>query len=311
MAIHLLTGAELTAGELTALLDRAAQLKSDRIPSARASAQDGPLRGKTVALIFERPSTRTRVSSEVATTELGGSPLVLSGTEMQLSRGESVRDTALVMSRYVHAIAVRTGAHAVVDELAMYGSVPVINLLTEEHHPCQALADLLTLKQRFGDLRGKRLAFVGDGNNVASSLMVLGAKAGMQVIIATPPEYAPSQAILQFAYSQAENGGEIHLTSDAAGAAAGAHAVYTDVWMSMGDADSAAKQQALAPYQLNEAMMAAANPEGVALHCLPAHVGQEITEGVLYGPRSAVFDQAENRLHVFKALLEHLLAPAG
>ncbi len=308
MAIHLLTGAELTAGELHGLIDRAAALKAGRMTAAKTAAQDGPLRGKTVALLFERPSTRTRMSSEIAVSELGGTPLVLSGDEMQLSRGESVRDTALVMSRYVHAIGVRTGPQQTVDELAMHGSVPVINLLTREHHPCQALADLLTLKECHGDLQGKHLVYVGDGNNVATSLMVLGAKAGVHVTVATPPEMTPDPYMVQLAQSQAEHGAQVAVTTDPQAAVAGAHAVYTDVWVSMGDEQSDKKKKALAPYQLNELLLAKAGPQAVALHCLPAHVGEEIEEAVLYGPRSAIFAQAENRLHVFKALLEHLLA---
>lgn len=275
--------------------------------AAKTAAQEGPLKGKTVALLFERPSTRTRMSSEIAVSELGGTPLVLSGDEMQLSRGESVRDTALVMSRYVHAIGIRTGPQQVIDELAMYGSVPVINLLTEEHHPCQALADLMTIKEVHGELRGRRLTYVGDGNNVATSLMVLGAKAGMQVIVATPADQAPSPHAVHLAQTQAENGGEVYVTTDPQAAVEGASAVYTDVWFSMGDQPSDKKKKALAPFQLNELLLAKAGPQAVALHCLPAHVGEEIEESVLYGPRSAIFQQAENRLHVFKALLEHLL----
>lgn len=304
LAIHFLTGAELTASELHALLARAAQLKAAR---NTASSLPGPLAGKSVALLFERPSTRTRLSSEVGVSELGGHPVVLSGADMQLSRGESVRDTALVMSRFVHAIGVRTGAHSILEELALQGSVPIINMLTEDHHPCQALADLLTMQQRFGELAGKKLAYVGDGNNVAASLMLLGAKAGVTVACATPPQYAPSPEVVALAEEQIEGTAEIIITDDPAKAVAGAHAVYTDVWVSMGDNDSDLRKAALAPYQLNEELLAQADPAAIALHCLPAHVGEEITEDALYGRRSAIFDQAENRLHVFKALLEHLM----
>lgn len=307
MAIHLLTGAELTAGELHALIARAEQLKLNRMVAAKTAAQDGPLRGKTVALLFEQPSTRTRMSSEIAVRELGGTPLVLAGDAMQLSRGESVRDTALVMSRYVHAIGVRTGPQQTVDELAMHGSVPVINLLTQEHHPCQALADLLTLKECHGELAGKRIVYVGDGNNVATSLMVLGAKAGVSVTVATPPDLAPHPYMVQLAQSQAEQGAQIAVTSDPQAAVVGADAIYADVWVSMGDEQSDKKKKQLAPFQLNELLLAKAGPQAVAMHCLPAHVGEEIDEQALYGPRTAVFAQAENRLHVFKSLLEHLL----
>ena len=221
-----------------------------------------------MALIFERPSTRTRVSFEVGVDELGGHPVVLREGEMQLSRGESVRDTALVLSRFVHAIGMRTGPHAIVEELAEHAQVPVINMLTAEHHPCQALADLLTLRERFGDLDGLKLAYVGDGNNVANSLMILGAKAGMEVAVATPDERRPSLSV---------DGGAVSLTADPAAAAEGAHALYTDVWVSMGDEDQAdALRTALAPYRLDQALARRRAPRAVALHCLPAHPGEEI-----------------------------------
>jgi ornithine carbamoyltransferase len=291
---HFLTGEELTSDELDGLLERAIELKRDRLAS-RA------LEGLSVALIFDKPSTRTRLSFEVGVHELGGHPVLLREGEMQISRGESVRDTALVLSRFVHAVGVRTGPHAVVEELAASASVPVINMLTAEHHPCQALADLMTLRERFGDLRGLRLAYVGDGNNVAHSLMLLGAKAGMEVVVATPAELQPDGRY-------ASNG--VSTTTDAAAAADGADALYTDVWVSMSDdeAQAASRRELLAPYRLDEALLARAADRAVALHCLPAHPGEEITEGVLYGERSAVWDQAENRLHAQKALLELLLA---
>ena len=252
-----------------------------------------------MALIFERPSTRTRVSFEVGVTELGGHPVVLREGETQLSRGESLRDFALVLSRFVAAIGIRTGPHRTVEELAEHSAVPVVNMLTSEHHPCQALADLLTLRERFGDLRGLKLAYVGDGNNVANSLMLLGAAAGMEVAVATPEERRPSLSV---------DGASVTLTSDPEAAAAGAHALYTDVWVSMGDEASAASlRTSLEPYRLDEALLERARPEAIALHCLPAHPGEEITAGVLYGERSAVWDQAENRLHAQKALLELLV----
>jgi ornithine carbamoyltransferase len=289
---HFLTGEELTADELARLLDRALELKRDRLASKA-------LAGRSVALIFERPSTRTRLSFEVGVHELGGHPVVLREGEMQISRGESVRDTALVLSRFVHAIGVRTGPHAVLEELAQNATVPVINMLTAEHHPCQALADLMTLRERFGSLEGLRLVYVGDGNNVAHSLMLLGAKAGVEVVVATPPELQPDPR-------WAANGTQI--TNDAAAAADGADALYTDVWVSMNDdaAEAASRRRLLAPYRLDEALLARASERAVVLHCLPAHPGEEITEAVLYGERSAVWDQAENRLHAQKALLELL-----
>ena len=292
---HFLTGEELTADELTDLLDRADFLKQDRWASAQLS-------GRSVALVFEKPSTRTRVSFEVGVRELGGNPIVLREGEMQISRGESTRDTALVLSRFVHAVGVRTFADSVLEELAQHASIPVINMLTDKHHPCQALADLQTLRERFGTLEGLKLAYVGDGNNVANSLMLIGAKAGLEVAVATPAELAPDPAIVERAGERA------HVTTDPAEAADGAHALYTDVWVSMGDEGDADRLRSLlGPYQLGEELLAKARPDAIVLHCLPAHAGEEITEGVLYGERSAVFDQAENRLHAQKALLEFLL----
>jgi ornithine carbamoyltransferase len=296
---HFLTGEELTADELTALLDRADFLKGDRWASAQLS-------GRSVALVFEKPSTRTRISFEVGVRELGGNPLVLREGEMQLSRGESPRDTALVLSRFVSAIAVRTGPDEVLEELARYSSVPVINMLTAGHHPCQVLADLQTIRERFGTLEGLKLGYVGDGNNVANSLMLLGGKAGLEVVVATPSELAPDPAV-------AERAGEhVRVTTDPAEAATDAHALYTDVWVSMGDETEADKMRSLLrPYQLGEELLAHARPDAIVLHCLPAHPGEEITEALLYGERSAVWDQAENRLHAQKALLELLVgAPA-
>jgi ornithine carbamoyltransferase len=303
MPRHFLTGEELTSEELDRLLDRAIELKRDRLAS-------NALLGRSVALIFEQPSTRTRLSFEVGVHELGGHPVVLRQGEMQIARGESTRDTAMVLSRFVHAIAIRTVPHATVAELAEHAEVPVINMLTADHHPCQAIADLMTLRERFGDLHGRRLVYVGDGNNVAHSLMLLGAMAGMEVVVATPGELQPSAGIAEAAAAVAANGGSVELTSDASAAATGADGLYTDVWVSMGDdeAGAAARRELLAPYRLDEALMARAGDGAVALHCLPAHPGEEITEGVLYGDRSAVWDQAENRLHAQKALLELLFS---
>jgi ornithine carbamoyltransferase len=298
---HFLTGEELSGAELTALLARADELKNDRGASSA-------LAGRSVALVFERPSTRTRISFEVGVRELGGNPIVLREGEMQLSRGETVKDTALVLSRFVHAIGVRTGLHRVVEELAEHGSVPVVNMLTADHHPCQALADLQTLRQRFGRTAGLKLAYVGDGNNVANSLMLLGAKAGVEVAVATPPELAPDHGVVERAHATAEGGGSVLLTDDPHEAVAGANAIYTDVWVSMGDEDSGARRELLGPYTLDDALLDAAAPDVISLHCLPAHVGEEISQAALYGPRSAIFDQAENRLHAQKALLELLVA---
>jgi ornithine carbamoyltransferase len=292
MAQHFLTGEELSAGELAAVLDRALELKAGRAAGLGADA----LAGRTVALFFERPSTRTRVSFQVGVAELGGHPLPLRADELQLGRGESIADTARVLSRFLHAIVIRSGSDDVVRELAGAADVPVINGLTPEHHPCQALADLLTLRERFGTLVGLRVAYVGDGNNVARSLALLGRVAGVEIAVASPPGYelAPGLAALA--------------TDDPAEAAEGADAIYTDVWVSMGDEEEADRKRAdLGPYQVNAELLARASDRAVVLHCLPAHPGEEITEEVLYGERSAVWDQAENRLHAQKALMEMLV----
>jgi ornithine carbamoyltransferase len=305
---HFLTGEELAHDELLAALERALALKAGRGDAAGRTAA-GALAGRSVALIFDKPSTRTRVSFEVAVAELGGHPLVLREGETQLARGESPRDTALVLSRLVHAAGVRTGPHTLLEELAAHAEVPIVNLLSAAHHPCQALADLLTLRERFGAVEGLRLAYVGDGNNVAASLMLLGARAGARVAVATPPGLAPAQQVVAAAEQSAAAGGEVELTHDPARAAEGAHAVYTDVWVSMGDeAESTRRRELLAPYRLDAGLLARAREEAVVLHCLPAHPGEEIEEDLLYGERSAVWDQAENRLHAQKALLELLVA---
>jgi ornithine carbamoyltransferase len=285
LARHFLTGAELTSDELGRLIERALELKADRLGS-RA------LEGRSVALVFDKPSTRTRVSFETGVHELGGHPLVLREGELQLARGESPRDTALVLSGMVHAIGIRTGPHETVEQLAEHARIPVINMLTHEHHPCQALADLMTLRERFGRLEGLKLAYVGDGNNVARSLLIASRLAGVELAIATPSELA----LPEFESVPVDE------------AVRGAHAVYTDVWVSMGDEDDADRRRALlAPFRLDEELLARAREDAVALHCLPAHPGEEISEGVLYGERSAVWDQAENRLHAQKALLELLV----
>ena len=289
-----LTGSELTSAQLDALLTRAGELK-------QAPLSSDILAGRTVALIFERPSTRTRVSFETGVVELQGHPMVLRSDEMQLSRGESVRDTALVLSRHVAAIGIRTGPDELVSELARYASVPVINMLTALHHPCQALADLQTLKETFGTLEGLRVGYVGDGNNVARSLAILGALAGVEVTIASPPGY------------QLEPVAGALLTTEPIEAAHEADALYTDVWVSMNDspASAAARREALAPYRLDEQLLARAKPNAIVLHCLPAHPGEEITEGLLYGDRQRIWDQAENRRHAQKALLELLVSSVG
>jgi ornithine carbamoyltransferase len=291
-ASHFLTGEELDRDELLSLLDRAEELKRGR---SEGEGRDS-LAGRSVGLVFEKPSTRTRVSFEVGVAELGATPIVLRGDELQLSRGESVADTARILSAYLHGIVIRSGSDERVRELAGGSSVPVVNGLTPAHHPCQALADLLTLKERFGGLQGLRLAYVGDGNNVARSLAILGRSAGVEVVIASPPGYRIEDGLAE-------------QTDDPRAAVLGADALYTDVWVSMGDeAEGERRRVDLAPFQLNEELMTAASDRAIALHCLPAHPGEEITAELLYGERSAVWDQAENRLHAQKALLERLLA---
>jgi ornithine carbamoyltransferase len=298
---HFLTGEELTAVELAALLDRAAELRA-------APRSSHALAGRSVALIFEKPSTRTRLSFEVGIDELGGHPVILRSDELQLSRGEAVRDTALVLSRHVAAVGVRTGPHEILEELAEYASIPVINMLTALHHPCQALADLLTLREAHPSLAGLRVAYVGDGNNVARSLAILGTLAGLDVALASPPGYTLEDDL----QLPAEATGKLTLHTDAHEAAAGACAVYTDVWVSMGDEQTAAERRtALADYRVDDALLDAAAPGAFAMHDLPAHPGEEISAEVLYGSRQRIWDQAENRRHAQKALLELLLAESA
>jgi ornithine carbamoyltransferase len=287
---HFITGTELSRDELRALVDRAAQLKADPLGS-RA------LEGRSVALVFQKPSTRTRLSMEAGVFELGGQPIVLREGELQVSRGESLRDTALVLSRHVSAIGIRTGPDEDVEEIARHSDVPVINLLTAGHHPIQVLADLLTLQEAFGTLDGLKLAYVGDGNNVARSLAIVGDRAGIEVAIASPEQYTLPDDV------------PATKTTDPAEAVAGAHAVYGDVWVSMSDneATAAARREALQPYVIDDALLDRAADGAIALHCLPAHPGEEISEAVLYGGRQRIWDQAENRRHAAKALLELLV----
>ncbi len=290
MPRHFLTGTELSASELVALLDRAAGLKAGPLSSSA-------LERRTAALIFERPSTRTRTSIEAGVVELGGHPMVLRPEDLQLARGESVGDTAIVLSRHAAVIGLRTASDERLEELAAHATVPVVNLLSPTHHPCQVLADLLTLREAFGALEGLKLAYVGDGNNVARSLAVVGALAGVQVSVAAPAGY------------QLEDTLGATLTDDPAAAVAGAQAVYTDVWVSMSDDEASAsrRREALTSYRLDDELLDRAAPGAIALHCLPAHPGEEITAEVLYGSRQRIWDQAENRRHAQKALIELLV----
>jgi ornithine carbamoyltransferase len=266
-------------------------------------------RGKTVACFFNKPSTRTRVSFEAAANRLVMLPIMLRPDELQLGRGEPIADTARVLASFAEAIVVRTFAQADLEEMAAAAEVPVINALTDEHHPCQALADLLTLRERFGNLEGLRLAYVGDGDNVAHSLLEAGALAGMHVTVAAPPGYWPSPTILAAAEAVAEGtGGSVHVTEDPAAAVELADAVYTDVWVSMGeDAERERRLRDLEPYRVDEELMAKASPRAVFMHCLPAHRGEEVTAAVIDGPSSIVFTQATNRLPTEQAVLATLV----
>ena len=281
----LLRVADLTPAQVAYLLDLASAMDAD------VHGWLDTLRGHSVACYFAKPSTRTRVSFAAAAARLGMNAIVLRPDELQLGRGETIADTARTLSAYCDAIVIRTFAHSDVEELAAAASVPVINALTDDHHPCQALADLLTVRDTFGSLAGLRLAYIGDGNNVANSLVEAGALTGMEVVIACPPGYEPDTT-----------GAEV--THDPREAVRGAHAVYTDVWVSMGDeAEQAARDAALRAYQVDEELFALARPDAIFLHCLPAHRGQEVTAAVIDGPRSAVWRQAKNRESTEEALL--------
>ena len=308
---HFLSVTDLDGDQLINVLDRADALKAER--AMRLAAGASPLRddllGRTAALVFEKPSTRTRVSFQVAASELGAHPLPLSAADLQLGRGETIADTGAVLSRYVHVIVVRTFAQQRIEELASASRVPVVNALTDREHPCQALADLQTFREVHGEFRGRTLAYVGDGNNVAHSLLLAGAMVGLSVRVAHPEGYAPDASIVaQARQIGARQGAETLVTTDVAEAAADVDAVYTDVWASMGQEDEADRRaRAFAPYQVTSELMAAAAPGAVFLHCLPAHRGEEVAAEVMDGPASRVLDQAENRLHAQKALLAALL----
>ncbi|WP_322780322.1 ornithine carbamoyltransferase [Frankia sp. Cas4] len=303
---HFLLDTDLTPGEQAAILDAADHLKATR---RVRSTEPGPLAGRSVALLFEKPSTRTRMSFDVAVAELGGHCVVVDAATTQLGRGESIEDTAAVFSRYVDAIVVRTFAQDRLERMAAAASVPLVNALSDHAHPCQALADLQTIRERSGTLAGLTLAYLGDGNNVAHSLVLAGALAGMRVRVASPPGYEPFEQVLrQAAEICLVTGGAVTVTHDALEAASGADVLYTDVWASMGqDAEADSRSLVFQPYQLDEKVVEAAGADAIVMHCLPAHRGLEIAGSVLDGPRSVVFDQAENRLHAQKALLAFLL----
>jgi ornithine carbamoyltransferase len=305
MARHFLSIDDLSRSELEDLLERSAKLKSSPGDGA------GALAGRSVAMIFEKPSTRTRVSFEVAIDELGGHAVVLSSSELQLGRGETIEDTGRVMSRYVQAVVVRTFEQARLEALAGASDVPVINALSDFEHPCQCLADLLTIREHKVELPGLVLAYLGDGNNVTHSLLLGGAKAGMHLRVATPPGYEPIPQVVGRAEEiTAETGGSVETGHDPSWAVDGADVLYTDVWASMGqEAEADARTLVFPAYRIDAAALARAKDDAIVLHCLPAHRGQEITDEVIDGPQSAVWDQAENRLHTQKALLAWLLAP--
>ncbi len=297
---------DLSSEELTELLNGAAKMKKAK-PEKNADA----LRGKHVALIFEKPSTRTRVSMEVAVASLGGNSVVLRGDELQLGRGETIEDTGRVLSRYVDAIAVRTFGQERLEALSAGATIPVINLLSDQSHPCQVLADLLTIQEHVTEkLNGVSVAYIGDGNNVAHSLLIAGAKMGMDVRVANPPGYEPDGEIVERAREiAAYTEGKVIVTDLVAEAAEGADVLYTDVWASMGQEDeSDARADVFEGYRIDEDVVSMASPEVKVMHCLPAHRGKEISAGVMGSERSIVWDQAENRLHTQKALLVWLLA---
>lgn len=288
---------DLSREDITRLFDLAALMKS-------GAYRDKPLAGRTLAMIFTKSSTRTRVSFEVGTYQLGGHALFLSSRDIQIGRGEPIKDTARVLSRYVDGIMIRTFAHADVEELARFSSVPVINGLTDLLHPCQVMTDLFTMREYVGGWEGKTVAWVGDGNNMANSWLNAAGVLGFELRLACPKGYEPNADILAFAKAHTK----ITLTTDVATAIEGAHAVNTDVWASMGQEDEAAKRaRAFEGYQVSKEMMALAAPDAIFLHCLPAHRGEEVTEEVFEGPQSRVFDQAENRLHVQKAIMAMLM----
>ena len=286
----------IPSGDLRRILDRAVAFKSG--DPAR------PMAGKMLAMIFDKPSTRTRVSFEVAAKQLGGDAIVLSSRDMQLGRGETIADTAKVLSRYVDAIMIRTDAHAKILELAEHATVPIVNGLTDHSHPCQIMADLQTIEEHRGPVAGKTLAWVGDGNNVLTSLVHAAVRFGFALNIATPAELAPAPELLAWA---AERQGQVRAGIDPVAAVAGAHAVFADTWVSMGQDGESERYSLLEPYRVDERLMGHAASDALFLHCLPAHRGDEVTTAVIDGPQSVVFDAAENRLHAQKAILEWCL----
>jgi len=300
---HFLDLSEVEAGDLRAVIDDAKSRKAARDGLGHGAPDaDRPLDGKVLAMIFEKPSTRTRVSFDIAMRQLGGETLLLNGQDTQLGRGETIADTARVLSRYVDAIMIRTTDHKHLTELAEHADVPVINGLTDKSHPCQLMADVLTFEEHQGPIKGRSVAWTGDGNNVATSWIHAASRFEFELRLACPPELSPSKEALSWAKAQ---GAKIHVTTDPFEAVKGADCVVADTWVSMGDSEAAtaSRHNLLAPYQVNDALMAAADSKAVFMHCLPAHRGEEMTASVIDGPQSVVFDGAENRLHAQKSVL--------
>jgi ornithine carbamoyltransferase len=291
---------DLSSDEIERLIKRAMEFKSG------VDKNKCPLIGKSIGLFFEKPSTRTRVSFEVGIYQLGAQPIYLGSKELQIDRGESIADTAKVLSRYLNAIVLRLYYHSVMEEFARHATIPVINGLSDIHHPCQALADLMTIMEKKGRLKGIRLAYIGDGNNVANSLIEASAKTGIDITIACPEGYEPLADVLDRARENAL--GDIMILRNPKEAAARADVIYTDVWVSMGqEKDAEKKKEKFRNFQVNQDLLKCAKSDAIVLHCLPAHRGEEITDDIIDGPNSVVFDQAENRLHTEKALLEFLI----
>jgi ornithine carbamoyltransferase len=297
---------DIPASELRAILDNSRAMKAAL--KAGRSRGEGPLAGKVLAMIFDKPSTRTRVSFDVGMRQLGGETLMLTGQEMQLGRGETIADTARVLSRYVDAIMIRTLDHDTVVELATHATIPVINGLTRRSHPCQVLADIMTFEEHRGAIKGKRIAWTGDATNVLTSWMHAAERFGFQLAVATPPELAPKKWVLDWVKTA---DADITVGTDPEKAVVGADCVLTDIWVSMGEKDGERRHNLLKPYQVNARLMAKANPGAIFMHCLPAHRNEEVTTEVIDGPQSVVFDEAENRLHAQKGILAWCCQPAS
>lgn len=302
---HFLDISDFDGSTLRTIIAEARAMKAKRKGLPRGTPEPGlPLAERIVALIFARPSTRTRVSFEVGIRQLGGNTLVLSANEMQLGRGETIADTARVLSRYVDAIMIRASAHAQLEELAQNATVPVINGLTDLSHPCQVMADVMTIEERVGPLRDQTVAWVGDGNNVAASWIHAAARMGGRLRLGCPAELLPAKSLIDWARKE---GADLTIAASAEEAVKGATCVMSDTWVSMHDTDAASRHNLLKPYQVNARLMALAEPNAIFMHCLPAHRGEEVTDDVMDGPQSAVFDEAENRLHIQKSILLHCL----